>query len=167
MKIAIAGQANVLSLPLVNRSDGSPITSGTVNFYLVDEDGPNADKWYRGSDQTWQSAEAIAGEATHRAAGHWYLSFPSAVWVAETRYRLYAKESGNLNVPIGDDVLAQNELFRKLAEADKVIDTTSSPWVLEYRDKDTKEVLLRQTMKNTAGTNITSANNVLGRLELE
>ena len=167
MKIAVTDQANVLSLPLVSRSDGSPVTSGTVNFYLVDQDGPNANKWYRGSDQTWQDTESIAGEATHRSAGHWYLSLPSAVWSAGTRYLLYAKEAGNGHVPISVEVLAQNEVFRKLVEADKVIDTSGSPWVLEYRDKDTKVVLLRQTMKNTSGEPITSVNNVLGQLELE
>jgi len=50
-------------------------------------------------------------------------------------------------------------------QADKVIDTSTVPWTLERRDKDTKAVLLRQTMKNTNGDNITSINNVLGRLE--
>ena len=54
-----------------------------------------------------------------------------------------------------------------LIHADKVIDTFGSPWVLEFRDKDTKNVLLRQEMKNAAGEAITSINNVLGRLELE
>jgi len=134
MEIAVTDQANVLSLPLVSRSDGSPVTSGTVNFYLVDQDD---------------------------------LSLPSAVWSAGTRYLLYAKEAGNGHVPISVDVLAQNEAFRKLVEADKVVDTSGSPWVLEYRDKDTKEVLLRQTMKNTSGEPITNVNNVLGQLELE
>ena len=59
-----------------------------------------------------------------------------------------------------DDLIA-------LKEADKVIDTTGDPWVLEYRHKTTKVVLLRQTMENTSGTSITSTNNVLGQLELE
>jgi len=167
MKLAVVGQANVMSLPVVNRNDGSPITTGPVNFYLIAMDGDNANKWYRGSDQTWQATESVAGSATHYAAGHWYLSFPSAVWVSGVRYLLYAKDAGDLHVPISTGVLAQKELYRRLVEADKVIDTSGSPWVLEYRDKDTKEVLLRQTMKNTSGEPITNVNNVLGQLELE
>jgi len=57
--------------------------------------------------------------------------------------------------------------IRDMVEADKVIDTSGTPWVLEYREKDAKTVLLRQTMKNTSGENIASNDNVLGRLEKE
>lgn len=103
--IALIGQANILELPLVAKASGNSITSGTVNFYLRDKDGPNVGKWYRGSDQTWQSAISIAGVATHSDDGHWYLSFPSAVWTKNIRYRLYAKESGSLHITTGEDVL--------------------------------------------------------------
>lgn len=105
MKIALTSQSNILELPVVAKASGDPIISGIVNFYLVDKDGPNAGKWYRGSDQTWQSSLAIAGAATHRVDGHWYLSFPSAVWTKDKRYRLVAKESGNLHISVGEDVL--------------------------------------------------------------
>jgi len=57
--------------------------------------------------------------------------------------------------------------IQDMVKADKVIDTSGNPWVLEYREKDSKEVLLRQTMKNTSGENVTSNDNVLGRLEKE
>jgi len=100
------GQDNILELPLVAKATGNPITAGTVNFYLIDKDGTNADKWYRGSDTSWQVAESIAGVATHRADGHWYLTLPSAVWEEEVRYRLYAKEDGALHIPVGEDVVA-------------------------------------------------------------
>ena len=56
-----------------------------------------------------------------------------------------------------------------LLEADKVIvtsDAPEGPWKVEYRDKVTKDVILTQTLKNTDGENITSINNVLGRLEV-
>lgn len=105
MKIALIGQANILELPLVAKASGDPITTGTVNFYLVAKDGANAGKYYRGSDQTWQSSKALAGEATHRDEGHWYLSFPSAVWVEYVCYRLYGVESGNLHITFGEDIL--------------------------------------------------------------
>lgn len=64
-------------------------------------------------------------------------------------------------------MLLNTDAIEQLLNADKVIDTSGSPWVLEYRHKDTKAVLLRQTMKNTAGETITSINNVLGQLSLE
>ena len=117
MLTALTGKANILDLPIVAKASGNPIISGTVNFYLVDKDGPNAGKWYRGSDQTWQAAEAIAGAATHRVDGHWYLSFPSAVWTRNVRYRLYAKEDGSLHITIGEDVLAKIEDLDRILKA--------------------------------------------------
>ena len=169
MQIALISQANILELPLVAKASGNAITAGTVNFYLVDKDGDNAGKWYRGSDTSWQAAEAIAGAATHRVNGHWWLSFPSAVWARDIRYRLYAKEDGGLHITVGEDILGgvTTSAIQDLIEADKVIDTSGDPWVLEWRQKTTKTVLLRQEMQNTGGTNITSTNNVLGQLELE
>lgn len=104
MKIVLTGQVNILELPIVAKATGNPIIAGVVNFYLRDKDGPNANKWYR-ADGTWQSLLSIAGVATHNIDGHWYLPFPSAVWIKNIRYRLIAKESGDLHIPTGDDVL--------------------------------------------------------------
>jgi len=115
MITALTGQANIVELPIVAKASGNPITSGTVNFYLLDKDGPNAGKWYRGSDTSWQVAESIAGEATHRADGHWYLSLPEAVWDRDVRYRLYAKEDGDLHIPVGDDILGSVPDFTSVA----------------------------------------------------
>jgi hypothetical protein len=106
MQYAYTGRANIVELPIVAKASGDPITAGTVNFYLAAKDGANAGKWYRGSDLSWQAAESIAGAATHRADGHWYLSLPIAVWTSGVRYRLYAKESGNLHISVGEDVIA-------------------------------------------------------------
>lgn len=117
MQTALTGQANILELPIVAKASGNPITAGTVNFYLVDKDGPNAGKWYQSSDQTWQASESIAGAATHRADGHWYLLFPSAVWTRNIRYRLYAKESGDLHIAVGDDVLGKIENLDRILKA--------------------------------------------------
>ena len=108
MQTVLVGQANIVSLPVVAKATGAAITSGTVNFYVIDEDGTNAGKWYRGSDDSWQAAESVAGVATHRADGHWYLSLPSALWVYNVRYRLYAKESGDLHIPVGEDLLCRD-----------------------------------------------------------
>ena len=55
--------------------------------------------------------------ATHRADGHWYLSFPSDVWTEEVRYRLYAKESGNLHISVGDDALGKIENLDRILKA--------------------------------------------------
>jgi len=106
----LCGQANILSLPLVAKASGSPIITGTVNFYLKALDGINAGKWYRGSDTTWQAAEALAGAGTYSDGdGGWQLSLPSAVWTRNVAYRVYAKESGSLHIPVGENLLAKIE----------------------------------------------------------
>lgn len=106
MIIVYSGQANVLTLTLANRTTVVPITAGTVNFYLKALTGDDAGKWYKGSDGTWDAGEEIAGSATHTSDGHWELSLPSAVWTSNVAYENYAKETGDLHIPVAQDVLA-------------------------------------------------------------
>lgn len=153
MQTALTGQANILELPMVAKATGNPITSGTVNFYLRAKDGANAGKWYRGSDQSWQAAEAIAGAGTHSADGHWYLSFASAVWTRNVRYRLYAKENGDLHISVGDDVLGKIEDLDQILKAWcagnwRLKSGTSATYELLDADDDSTvilEMLLSQT----------------------
>jgi uncharacterized phiE125 gp8 family phage protein len=105
MIIVYSGQTNVCRLTLATKTSGSPITAGTVNFYLKALTGDNAAKWYKGADGTWDAAEQIAGAATHSSDGHWGLSLASAVWTSNVHYALYAKESGDLHIPVEQDVL--------------------------------------------------------------
>lgn len=108
MQEVYANQDNEMSLPLVAKASGDPITSGTVRFYLKDKDGPNEGKWYQGSDQTWQvSNTTIAGTASHDKDGHWKLSLPTAVWTYGVRYRLIGTESGSLHISVGDDLIVK------------------------------------------------------------
>ena len=93
-------QANVRTRPVVARADGSPITAGTVNYYLIANTGANAGKWFQTSDNSWQVAEAIAAVMTHKGDGHWTASVDAEAWpTADVEYTEYAKESGNLHVP--------------------------------------------------------------------
>lgn len=88
---------------VIARLDGSPITSGTVNYYLKCKSGSNAGKWWRDSDQTWQAA-ATGNAMSHDADGHWDVLLTagaSGPFLAGVRYREYVKESGNLHVPEG------------------------------------------------------------------
>jgi hypothetical protein len=105
MQKVYANQANEVALAMVAKSNGDPITTGTVNFYLKDKDGPNAGKWYRGSDTSWQAAVSVAGVASHDYNGHWKLSLPQAVWTYGVRYRLIGRETGDLHVANGDDLI--------------------------------------------------------------
>jgi len=142
----------VVGLPVVAKATGGPITSGTVNFYLMARDGDNAGKWYRGSDQTWQSSESIAGAATHDADGQWRLSLPSAVWTDGVRYRLYAKESGDLHIPVGEDILAETPVLSQIgatvgetwttAKLLKVVGAfLAGKWQLKTGETDVYEIL--------------------------
>jgi hypothetical protein len=136
MQTVLVGQANVVVLPVVAKATGGPITLGTVNFYLVDEDGTNAGKWYRGSDTSWQAAESVAGVATHKADGHWRLSLPSAVWEQNVNYTLYAKESGDLHIPVDRPILAKTEDLDRVLKA-----WCAGKWQLKSGETDVYELL--------------------------
>ena len=153
-------QANEVELPIVGK-DGNPITSGTINFYLRDKDGNNAGLWYRGSDQTWQVSDAsVAGVATHDKDGHWKLSLPQAVWEYGTAYRLIGMESGNLHIPVGDNIIVvakQLDRIVKAWAAGDWRDKSGSPNVYELLDADDGvTVILEMTLaKTTPYRNIT------------
>lgn len=57
--------------------------------------------------------------------------------------------------------------IRKLVRADKIIDTDEDPWVVDHKEEGTETVLMSKTMKNTAGNDISNADNVLGQLTQE
>lgn len=101
------GVANTLAATMVAKSDGAPITSGTVNFYVKALSGTNAGKWFQGSDSSWQAAEALAAAGTHSARGHWTAVIAATAWIADVAYRVYADESGGLNVAYGYEVRCQ------------------------------------------------------------
>ncbi len=136
MQEVLAGQSNILGMPLVAKASGNPIVSGTVNFYLVANDGANAGKWYRGADTSWQAAEAIAGVATHRADGHWYRSLPSGVWTRNVAYTAYARESGNLHIPVEDHVLCIIQDLDVILKA-----WCTGKWQMKSGETDIYEVL--------------------------
>ena len=103
MQLAIPGQANKMWLPLA-KTDGNPITSGTVNFYLV---RLSTGKWWNGSGSSWSDTEAVAGAATHKSKGHWELSIATGAWNQNERYKLYGQESGDLNIVVEDEVICR------------------------------------------------------------
>jgi hypothetical protein len=96
-----SGQANVLDFGVFNTA-GTPILTGTVNVYLYAKSGLEAGKFYRGSDQSWQAAESVAGEAgVLGTKGVWTLSLPSGVWELGAQYVAWAWESTpSIAVPI-------------------------------------------------------------------
>ena len=136
MQKVLAGQANICELPIVAKASGSPIISGTINFYLVARDGTNADKWYKGSDGIWYASEQIAGVATHRADGHWYLSLPSAVWIRNVAYTLYGKESNDLHIPVQDSILCVIQDLDIIVKA-----WCAGNWILKSGETNVYELL--------------------------
>jgi len=104
MQFFIPEQANTLTSSLVNKNNGNAITTGTVNFYLIDVNGStNAGKWYNGTTGTWSDTEVSAGLGTHKGGGSWFLELAATVWTSGVQYKFYAKESADLNVPVPED----------------------------------------------------------------
>ncbi len=105
MQSFTVGQANTLTADVVARDDGTPIVAGTVTGYLRALSGTNAGKWFRASDSSWQAGESSAGAMTHAADGHWSVSLVTAAWTTGVRYSFYAKESGDLHIPLSEEVI--------------------------------------------------------------
>ena len=105
------GRANTCALPLV-KADNSRITAGVVNFYLVAWNGVHAGKWWSAASGDWEATEQVAGVATHKARGHWFYTFPSAVWEADVEYYLYAEKDDASNVPVGAQVLCEEKFVQ-------------------------------------------------------
>ena len=167
MQFAYPGQANEVGLPIVAKAIGNPITTGTVNFYLVALTGDNAGKWWVDSTSTWSASETVSKAGTHRADGHWYASLKSAAWIQDVRYRLYAKENGDLHIPVCDEIAAFDPaditFLRNVMEGDAKVDTTTTPWDLVVYIKDTSTELIRKKLKDVTGTNITAASSIIGQ----
>ena len=83
---------------VVRRSNGNPITSGLVNYYLLAKSGANVGRWWRDSDQSWQ-AGSVANAMTHQDDGHWEIDRSSSPIESGVRYLEYFKESGDLHIP--------------------------------------------------------------------
>ncbi len=137
METVYAGQTNVVTLPVAAKASGSGIIAD-VDFYLIDLDGTNAGKWYRGSDQTWQAAASIAGAATHKDDGHWILALVTGVWEKGTTYLLYAKESGGLHIPVESKLECKGKAEKAFAAwmLGDWHDKSGSPGVYEILDPD-------------------------------
>ena len=161
MQLAFPGQSNIVTLPLASLSDnGAAVETGTVNFYLKDLD---QDKYWNATGSLYEVTKVSAGVASHDTDGFWNLSIASGAWTDEHRYRLSAGHDVKTLVAMFDFVLCSR--VSKFLQADKVIDSTVSPWQLVYKDKDTGVELMRQTMRNPSDEAINDVDNILGKLE--
>lgn len=129
MQAVIPGQANTVKADLVSRSSGAPITVGTVTFYLVALNGPNAGKWFRASDSFWQAAESSAGSGTHLADGHWTCEIAAAAWSYGVIYLLYVKEGGDLHTPYSEQIVPSLVVG--------AVGTGATPWSYTVTDSGT------------------------------
>ncbi len=94
MSNPIPAAINIRSALLLNHS-GNPITTGTVNYYLIALDGDNAGKWLT-KDGNWSASEAAYGSTgtpsyadAKGTAGVWEQSVIAAGWIDGVTYREY------------------------------------------------------------------------------
>lgn len=111
----IPAQSNVRSFSVVARADFSPITAGTVNLYVVALTGANAGKWFKTSDNSWDLAENVAAGMAHISDGAWTASVDAECWIDGVDYLEYAKESGDLHVPVSRLVRCHPDLSTQIA----------------------------------------------------
>lgn len=96
---------------LLARLDGDPIESGTVNYYLRSNNGVNAGKWWRDSDQTWQAAET-ANPMTHVSESTWEIVLSESPFTEqELDFTEWARESGDLHIPNSRNLIVGGPAF--------------------------------------------------------
>ena len=104
---------------VLDRSNGDPIISGTVNYYLKAKSGTNDGLWWRDSDESWQNSE-IANLMSHDADGHWEIDLSSSPFDTNgVRFLEYVKESDDLHIPDSRHLIARDELTQ-LIQADNI-----------------------------------------------
>lgn len=148
-----AGQANTVKMDVVAKASGDPITSGTVNFYLKAVTGDNAGKYFRASDSSWQSSESSAGAATYDGGSAWSLSIAAAAWESGVDYRLYAKESGSLNIVYDQYYSGVLSRALKITQAFSVMDMqlkSGSTNIYEILDPDDGTTVIAELTTNGA-----------------
>jgi hypothetical protein len=122
---------------MVAKADGSAITTGTVNAYVLSKDGTNSGKWYRNSDSTWQASET-ANATTFGGGAQWSISFTNSPFADGLHYEVYFKESGALHVPTG--YLARCE-YTPSADSSRRIDMGSHLGTAQSAGRDLGSVL--------------------------
>lgn len=149
MQAVIPGQANTVKADLVSRSSGAPITEGTVTFYLVAINGPNAGQWFRASDGSWQTSQSPAGTGTHLADGHWLCTIGATAWAYGVMYLLYAKEENDLHTPYSEQVVP--------SLAVGAVGTGATTWSYTVTDSSTGDPIAGVTVwvtNDQAGVNV-------------
>ncbi len=163
------GSADLRYFTMIAKASGSPITSGTVNWYCKAKSGTNSGKWWKQSDGTWAGSET-ANAMTHDADGHWYVDHVNtgvgAFALDNVQFLEYAKESGDLHVPVGRSLHTGD--IEKFMLADQYVDTGVTPWQLVIIQKGTGTLhvgteILRQTLKTPTGADVTSVDDVIGQ----
>lgn len=155
------------------------------NVYAIIRRRSNAYIWDVGHSAlemigTWNDARVDECDIalTDKEGGLYAADFPAACITAAIYFVLYFERAGaspdttdrligrSFIVWDGTKEITINDI-NKLLRADKVVDTTKTPWVTDYKEEGTATKLLSKTMKNTDGVNVTSKNNVLGQLVKE
>ncbi len=159
-KLSVDANGRIDVIKIAGTTQTANDNGADINEILIDVTGLNGDamKGTNGANTTVPDAAGVAptvGEIkTAIEAGGSSL----AQILADTNaIDILTKAAG-----VGDLALILN-----LIEADKVIDISGVPWVLEYRKKVGKAVLLRQELKDTGGSDISSTAATLGQKILE
>jgi len=156
------------TIPAMLRIIGSFVLESTTIATLASQtsftltDGSTDDDAYKDGMIIIQDADTD----TQKAIGH------ISAYTGSTKTITLAADPAIFTMAVGDKIriIATPKNIadiKKLLRADKVIDTSETPWVTDYKEEGTADVLMSKTMKNTANENITTKNNVLGRLEKE
>ena len=143
-----------VTVGLINRSDGSAVTTGTPTAYVTKDGGAQA---------------AIADVLVHKGNGQWAFDLSDQemdaglVGIVVTH-----PDAIPVHFTLVTTLWNANDVY-KLLEADKRIDVGTSPWQLVHIERGTGTIgvgteLLRQDLADVSGAGVEDTETVIGQV---
>lgn len=100
---------------VVNRGNGTGITSGSINYFLKSKSGDNSGKWWDDESEDWSDVP-VANPMTHEVDGHWGIQLASSPFVVNVRYFEYVVDVAGWHVPDSRHLICEASLYGRGSE---------------------------------------------------
>ena len=133
--IVQSGTSRARWFRILKRSDGTPLTTGTVTYYLRNNVGANETKWWDDSGSVWSADEVAARSMMHVSAGMWVTAsggplvlteIDSAAWIEGDENIEYFKVAEGTGIEYMREVQASDIRSRIINNLNATVSSRSS-----------------------------------------
>ena len=150
-------------------ADGESVTitsSDGIRIFRDDSTSGDTDPGTLSVDAYFTGAHNVfvdGGDNYLEDGSDYIVVLENAVIAAKTVNLVIAHFSIENRWPSNDTILANTNVIKNILEGDEAIDTTVTPWAVVITNKISDAELVRKSLKDTAGANITSTATVIGQ----